>query len=407
MAPQTSARSYIDGWTELGEQLAAGSSWSGFERNCAYLNLRNGSFADASALLGFDQIEDGRALASADWDGDGDPDFWLKSRNGAPLRLLENRAADGVPHASFRLVGTTCNRDAIGAEVEVEAAGRRVSRVVAAGDGYLSQSSKELTFALPGAVRIERVAVRWPGGDEEVFFDLALDTSYRMTQGGGVEPLPSRRVSLPRNGRPLDSATGPDRLVLRAPLALPAKAGLMTAGSTGPSFVGLWASWCAPCDVELRHLSQAADQLAEAGLNLRLLCVDDAATIDQARPTLAGSGVDWAPAAPEQLALLEAVLEHVRGRPAELSLPTGFLLDDEGALQLIYLGAVDAETLADDAAAFGGNDFPASGRAPFPGRWAAPLVRDLSGLAELARARGLDYDADDFVRASTSPGDER
>ena len=102
-----------------------GRSWGGRDRNCAFLNLGSGRFADISSASGFDFPDDGRAVARVDWDQDGDLDLWVVNRNGPQLRLLVNEVNSGHHWLALRLVGngTTTNRDAIGARVEVDIAG--------------------------------------------------------------------------------------------------------------------------------------------------------------------------------------------------------------------------------------------------------------------------------------------
>ncbi len=67
--------------TNINQQMKNGGSFSGHERNCAFLNLQGESFATISAVSGIDFPDDGRGLATSDWDGDGDLDVWLTSRS--------------------------------------------------------------------------------------------------------------------------------------------------------------------------------------------------------------------------------------------------------------------------------------------------------------------------------------
>ncbi len=80
-----------------------------------------GRFANISAVSGLDFPDDGRAVALVDWDHDGDLDMWLSNRNAPRLRLMRNDTPTGNHYLALRLVGngTTTNRDAIGARVEV------------------------------------------------------------------------------------------------------------------------------------------------------------------------------------------------------------------------------------------------------------------------------------------------
>ena len=72
--------------------LREGRSFSGNERNCAYLNCRRAPFANVSAATGLDFPDDGRGIAVSDWDQDGDLDLWIRNRTGPRLRLMLNQS---------------------------------------------------------------------------------------------------------------------------------------------------------------------------------------------------------------------------------------------------------------------------------------------------------------------------
>ena len=101
------------------DMLSQGRSFSGRERNCAYMNTGGQRFANISTASGIDFPDDGRAVGVVDWDQDGDLDLWMTNRNGPQIRLLRNDIGTDRSYVSVRLVGRTCNRDAIGARVEV------------------------------------------------------------------------------------------------------------------------------------------------------------------------------------------------------------------------------------------------------------------------------------------------
>ena len=63
-----------DEFTIVNSLIRSGNSWSGNERNCCFLNLGGGPFADVSTTSGFDFIDDARGVATVDWDFDGDLD---------------------------------------------------------------------------------------------------------------------------------------------------------------------------------------------------------------------------------------------------------------------------------------------------------------------------------------------
>ena len=191
--------------------IVEGRSFSGNERNCVFLNTgeataAKGRFANVSAVSGLDFPDDARAVALVDWDHDGDEDLWISNRNAPRLRLMRNDSPRTNHFLSLRLEGDgkTTNRDAIGARVEViiakTAAGQpRSIKTLRAGEGFLAQSSKWLSFGLGGAEVIEKVIVRWPGGKLEEFLGLEVDHRYHLAQGTGtprVVPTEDRKMKL-------------------------------------------------------------------------------------------------------------------------------------------------------------------------------------------------------------------
>ena len=175
--------SYDRAWSALNMMIREGRSFSGHERNCCFLNLGGASprFANVSSATGLDLLEDGRGLALCDWDWDGDLDLWLTNRTGPRVRFIRNDAAAANASILFRLRGATCNRDAIGARLELHlgAEGDPVRiKTLRAGHGHLSQSSKWVHFGLGAETMVDHVIVHWPGGEKERFDGLSADGRY-------------------------------------------------------------------------------------------------------------------------------------------------------------------------------------------------------------------------------------
>ena len=165
--------------------VRSGASVFGKQRNRCYLSIGKLGFANFSGVSGVDFLDDARAVATTDWDHDGDVDVIMTSRNGPQLRILsnENKKQNGFLH--FRLVGTTSNRDAIGARIELFLTDRDAPLVkfVSAGSGNLSQSSKRLFFGLGDKTKIEKAVVTWPDGRQQTFESLVPNTRYIVTEG--------------------------------------------------------------------------------------------------------------------------------------------------------------------------------------------------------------------------------
>ena len=393
---------YRLGWANLTRLMDAGASWSGRERNCAFLNLGGRRFVDVSAAPGLGFIEDGRAVAAGDWDGDGDVDLWLKNRTGPQLRLMVNRTDGRSDFVGFRLRGTTSNTDAIGARVTVTAGGREYVREVRAGEGYLAQSSSELTFGLGDVAVIDRVDVRWPGGPVERFVNLQPGVRYRLVEGTGeATPLEKRTVQLDAPTTPWPAAPAASRIVLRTPLPVPPEL-LQELSSRrqdhrGALLLTLWASWCAPCVTELIELAEHGDELDAVGLEVIPVAVDTleapgrshALFEEKVAPRSTGPGFASREPTVTQRETLEVLLDHLIPGQRSTSLPVSLLVDRNGMIEVLYLGPVSAGTLLEDAHAFGMNPEKVAVRSTRPGRWFYGMPRNFAGLRDDFRARGL------------------
>jgi tetratricopeptide (TPR) repeat protein len=390
---------YRLGWEALFELLYTGGSLSGRERHCCYLNQGTFPFADVSAIAGFDFLDDGRALGLVDWDGDGGLDVWAVNRTAPRVRFLHNVVRSGNHFLSLKLQGVTCNRDAIGARVEVYGPGSKgpVSiETVRAGEGYLAQSTKWVQFGLGAHDQISKVVVRWPGGETETFKNLKIDRPYRLVQGSGIA-TPAPRRQLPQQleasllNPPLESDAA--RIVLAGRIPLPAieyetyvgkRLPLPLAGR--PLIVSLWASWCQPCLRELAEWNQSADALRKAGLHVIALSVDKREDRPAAKQWIVDRQ-DWqfdSGFAPnETVEALNIVLRGLLDDKRPMPVPTTFLVDSSGRLATAYKGAISLDTLLRDAALLDLNDDAIfSGALPFPGIWVErPTVGPLTQLA--------------------------
>ena len=382
----------------LQDMIRRGHSFSGRERNCCFLNLGDGHFADISAVSGFDFPDDGRAVARVDWDHDGDLDFWIVNRSGPQLRLLRNDVSSKHHWLALRLVGngTTCNRDAIGARVEVHVAGQQTTAPILAtlraGDGFLAQSSKWLHFGLGNARTIDRVTVRWPDGNVEQLAGLAPDKRYRIVQGSGIaEPWQSSaRADIDLQPAPLETPPQQQTAQVLSVAALPmppidyktysGERRLITVDSTGtsrPLLVNLWASWCQPCQRELKDLTLAEERLRQAGLEVVALSVDG---LEGERSSSAAAAQQWiasigfpfrtGQALASTLEKLQLVHDHLFDLHLPLTLPTSILLDTEGRVAAFYRGRLSVDRLIQDVEQVAGD--PAERLVtslPFPGKW--------------------------------------
>ncbi|MFK8113012.1 MAG: FG-GAP-like repeat-containing protein [Rubripirellula sp.] len=125
----------------------------------------------------------GRGLLRLDWNRDGRIDL-VATHHDVPVALLQNRTETKHHWLQLQLVGTSSERDAIGARVSVRTGGTQVLvEVVTAGDGYSCKNESVLAFGLGKDSQVESVEVQWPRGDRQVFTVAEVDRRYLLVEG--------------------------------------------------------------------------------------------------------------------------------------------------------------------------------------------------------------------------------
>jgi tetratricopeptide (TPR) repeat protein/thiol-disulfide isomerase/thioredoxin len=395
---------YLKSWDALGALLAQGKSFSGRERDCAFLNVgviaKIPSFACASGAINLDQTDDSRAIIPADWDGDGDLDLWYANRTAPRLRFFRNDIVAGSHWLALDLEGRTCNRDAIGARAELtlsapDGSRRTLWRRLRAGDAFLSQTPKTLHFGFRGDEKVERLVIRWPapGLPEQVVTGIQADRRWRITEGSGAQVSETARLSLAAGPAALPEETAQTRTVLVNRMAVPklefvdfqARAQSIGGSEPGqPVLLLLWGSWCPRCRAEMTDLVRHAAELTAKNVRVIALSVDAASPEPEADGVTAAKraieALQWpfesgvaAAGAVRALAILESKALYPE-RP--LPLPTAYLLDPSGKMAVIYHGPVGPAQIAQDAdLAAEPPKEPESVSFPFPGRSAKRLFR--------------------------------
>ncbi|HXW05135.1 MAG TPA: CRTAC1 family protein [Vicinamibacterales bacterium] len=140
----------------------------------------------AQAGPAFTKMFPARGLAVGDYDNDGRIDVLVGNNGDAPV-LLRNNAGQGNHWLGIRLVGTACNRDAVGATISWSAGGAKRSRLKTSGGSYLSSHDLREVLGLGAAARVDWLEIRWPRPSDRVerFTDLPVDRYVRIVEGKG------------------------------------------------------------------------------------------------------------------------------------------------------------------------------------------------------------------------------
>jgi enediyne biosynthesis protein E4 len=165
--------------------------WDAYaERNQLFVNDGTGRFRDISAgnaaLCGDPNIA--RGLAVGDLDGDGGLDLLVTTVAGK-ARILRNVAPQRGHWLLIRALDG--KRDAIGAEVRLQAGSRAWHRLVQPSYSYLCSNDPRAHFGLGVVDKIDFVEIQWPTGSVERFPCPKVDCMVEVYRGRG-QPAPAK-----------------------------------------------------------------------------------------------------------------------------------------------------------------------------------------------------------------------
>jgi hypothetical protein len=132
-----------------------------------------------------------RGAAFGDFDNDGDIDVLVLNMNDVPS-LLRNDGGNKQNWIKIKLIGTKCNRTAIGARVRVVTGTHAQIDEVRSGSSVMSQSDLRLHFGLGKAQTVDLIEVKWPTTQKiERFTQVKSNQIITVRESSGIVQPPA------------------------------------------------------------------------------------------------------------------------------------------------------------------------------------------------------------------------
>ena len=166
-----------DGWLDL---VALGEGANGDEIR-VLRNLGDGGWEDVTKKVQLDSVKLNRprALAVADFKGDGSPDVVVTQESGSPV-VLENIGANKNHWMQLDLKALNDNKSGIGTKVEVYAGSLYQKFEIGGSSGYLGRNSGMLLVGLGSEKVTDAVRLLWPTGVPQDEIDLASNKTQQI-----------------------------------------------------------------------------------------------------------------------------------------------------------------------------------------------------------------------------------
>ncbi|MBX3444038.1 MAG: CRTAC1 family protein [Planctomyces sp.] len=144
---------------------------------------------DVSSTAGeyFQRKSVGRAVATADFDGDGALDVCIVHHN-SPTALLRNESEAGRG-VSVGLIGVHSNRSGINAKVSVRFGEQQLTSELAGGTSYAASHQRRLFFGLGDWTGPLEISVQWPSGVVDAAALDGPDQAVTILEGAGAVRL--------------------------------------------------------------------------------------------------------------------------------------------------------------------------------------------------------------------------
>lgn len=148
--------------------------------NSLLMQGEDGVFVESSVEAGVASMARSRGAALADLNRDGRLDLAVVNRRVA-MEVYENAATETGHWLALELSQPGPNTHAVGAWLDVEIAGKVVSREITVGGGHASGTAGPEHFGL-GEAETARIRVTWPDGAATDWVEVKADCLLRLTR---------------------------------------------------------------------------------------------------------------------------------------------------------------------------------------------------------------------------------
>jgi hypothetical protein len=146
-------------------------------------NIGDGKFKDVSTESGKYFLKElvGRGACFGDYDNDGDIDAYIVNLNDRGA-FLRNNKGNQNNWITLNLIGTTSNRDGIGARIKLTSGGKVQTTQKKSTTGYLSQNDPRIHFGLAKNDMVQKIEIIWPSGKNQVLENVKPNQNLTITE---------------------------------------------------------------------------------------------------------------------------------------------------------------------------------------------------------------------------------
>jgi hypothetical protein len=185
--------------------------------NKLYKNNGDGTFTDVTTGSALELRLSGYGVATSDFDGDGKSDVVVANSSGVGVKIFKNEEAENN-WIQFNLVGTTSNKFAIGARVELSIDGTKLMKDVTVGSGYTSQNSYRIHLGVGDSDVIDEAIIHWPSGEKDFYNNISANQRLLAIENESLElfEVSAYRTALFRSSElpaPAEIVADPDDFV--------------------------------------------------------------------------------------------------------------------------------------------------------------------------------------------------